>query len=634
MLYNKILIAVALVSGASGGEPEPVDEEIVLPNSPEFGEFTCILKRSASREGDEVKFVKDCEAPRIRNLVFSGGGAKGVAYAGVVQALEEFMVDDGNSLRDQIESVSGSSAGAITAAFVAVGVPAAEIATESESMDLTELLDSSKSWIPNIIGKDGIPLYEWIREKINRLVCLYVSTNPQPENSELVAIEEKCSGTGPSGVHPRITFGDLRTLHGVSPHQFKRLAVIATDADTGRKIVFSWETFPDFEIALACRASASLPALLQPVIVSGNELGLSIPDSTVRLVDGGLVDNIPVEQATDPSRRLIRGYDLGEEGQDLSTLVFVFDESGDEVSPFDQIDESYAGRAYRPGTKDFLVRDFAMRAGGWVTAPIRNTVTKYNRLEDIRKRFTLRNVAIRVDGIKTTDFKKAKKLAARLIENGKSQTLAYLAIHGSGQWIHESYESPVELMRHVPGLKYQQLLDMGRGDVFGVKLEKEETETQVGNRDFLTEKCLYSFKRGSNLVRRYLTCLDDAEFVDAVSKAYPPRRKISHFSRVRVEPALGTGNLSVTIECFEESLMFGLPAKIGEYRMDLDKMISLLDLLAFHSSEKNPTGDRQLALSTDAPRLTFSLESAGKLCSIIDSIGFWELEREGKPGTV
>jgi hypothetical protein len=55
------------------------------------------------------------------------------------------------------------------------------------------------------------------------------------------------------------------------------------------------------------------------------------------------------------NKQLIRGYDLGKEGQDLSTLVFVFDESGDEVPPFGQIHESYAGRASHQALRISLV---------------------------------------------------------------------------------------------------------------------------------------------------------------------------------------------------------------------------------------------------------------------------------------
>mgnify|MGYP000665140996 CR=1 FL=1 len=60
---------------------------------------------------------------RITNLVFKGGGPKGLAYLGVLKALEENM---GLGLPG-VKRVAGSSAGAITAAFIAVGYSAAEV---------------------------------------------------------------------------------------------------------------------------------------------------------------------------------------------------------------------------------------------------------------------------------------------------------------------------------------------------------------------------------------------------------------------------------------------------------------------------------------------------------------------------
>lgn len=56
----------------------------------------------------------------IVNGVFKGGGAKGVAYAGALQACEEAGV--------RFRAVAGSSAGAIAAALVACGYSARELA--------------------------------------------------------------------------------------------------------------------------------------------------------------------------------------------------------------------------------------------------------------------------------------------------------------------------------------------------------------------------------------------------------------------------------------------------------------------------------------------------------------------------
>src|SRR3954447_21670745 len=56
--------------------------------------------------------------------VFEGGGAKGVAYVGALQATREEGC--------WFSAVAGASAGAITAALIAAGLTPEEIAVESE----------------------------------------------------------------------------------------------------------------------------------------------------------------------------------------------------------------------------------------------------------------------------------------------------------------------------------------------------------------------------------------------------------------------------------------------------------------------------------------------------------------------
>ena len=52
---------------------------------------------------------------QFRNLVFEGGGVKGIAYAGAIGVLERKGI-----LKD-IRRAGGASAGAITAALLAAG---------------------------------------------------------------------------------------------------------------------------------------------------------------------------------------------------------------------------------------------------------------------------------------------------------------------------------------------------------------------------------------------------------------------------------------------------------------------------------------------------------------------------------
>lgn len=78
----------------------------------------------------------DLKLPDIERLVLSGGGAKGVAFSGMVKALEE------SGALGKIRIISGSSAGAISAAFLASGMGHADFDKMSDETNLVSLLDS------------------------------------------------------------------------------------------------------------------------------------------------------------------------------------------------------------------------------------------------------------------------------------------------------------------------------------------------------------------------------------------------------------------------------------------------------------------------------------------------------------
>src|SRR5687767_3789487 len=60
-------------------------------------------------------------AYQFKNLVFEGGGVKGIAYGGALEVLNSM-----NILKD-IERVAGTSAGAINATLLALGYTSAEV---------------------------------------------------------------------------------------------------------------------------------------------------------------------------------------------------------------------------------------------------------------------------------------------------------------------------------------------------------------------------------------------------------------------------------------------------------------------------------------------------------------------------
>ncbi|HXK95582.1 MAG TPA: patatin-like phospholipase family protein, partial [bacterium] len=75
---------------------------------------------------------------QFRNLVFEGGGVKGIAYAGAL----EFLDQKGDIL-PEIRRVAGTSAGAITAAILALGARSQEIKEIVGGTDFRKFMDDS-----------------------------------------------------------------------------------------------------------------------------------------------------------------------------------------------------------------------------------------------------------------------------------------------------------------------------------------------------------------------------------------------------------------------------------------------------------------------------------------------------------
>lgn len=66
--------------------------------------------------------------------------------------------------------------------------------------------------------------------------------------------------------------------------QYKDLVITATQQETSELTIFNSFDTPNIEIALACRASASIPIVFEPVEIDGK-----------KYVDGGYRDNTPTK---------------------------------------------------------------------------------------------------------------------------------------------------------------------------------------------------------------------------------------------------------------------------------------------------------------------------------------------------
>ena len=71
----------------------------------------------------------------VKNLVFQGGGGRGMAYLGALAALEDLGILPVGTQTSPIAGIAGASAGAITAFLVAAGFESWELAQMVPGMD-------------------------------------------------------------------------------------------------------------------------------------------------------------------------------------------------------------------------------------------------------------------------------------------------------------------------------------------------------------------------------------------------------------------------------------------------------------------------------------------------------------------
>lgn len=271
-----------------------------------------ITLRSFENGVTEVQLTR----PPLTSLVLSGGGAKGAAYPGAISALENKGALDG------IKSISGSSAGAITAALLASGMNATSFKNLSDSMDLISLLDSGKGWqkkaqhlvsgfgtaitlgklgvvgsiirlLYNILprmGSEAAPLEKVLRTESSKSVLSQIAAHPDVARQPAVsAISQKLEKGG------AVTFGDLAVLSRQIP-QIKELNMTGTAMYEGRPqlVVFNADLTPDMDIARAAHISGSFPLVFQKVAETAHPF--QEQGEVTRFQDGGVMLNVPVPE--------------------------------------------------------------------------------------------------------------------------------------------------------------------------------------------------------------------------------------------------------------------------------------------------------------------------------------------------
>lgn len=189
---------------------------------------------------------------QFRNLVFEGGGVKGIAYVGAMEVLRQRGL-----LRD-ILRVGGTSAGAINALIYALGYSVKEQHHILDSTDFSDFMDSSFGVIRDI-------------RRLSRDFGWYKGDFFSGWLGELVK-----SRLGRADA----SFADLKTAGCPA------LYVIGTNLSTGYSEVFSAERHPDMPLVAAVRISMSIP-LFFAAVRHGERNDV--------YVDGGVQNNYPVK---------------------------------------------------------------------------------------------------------------------------------------------------------------------------------------------------------------------------------------------------------------------------------------------------------------------------------------------------
>ncbi|MCE5259806.1 MAG: patatin-like phospholipase family protein [Chloroflexi bacterium] len=175
-------------------------------------------------------------------LVLSGGGACGLAHIGVLRVLEREGIP--------VDYLAGTSMGGVIAAGYAAGMSSYTL--EQEALAATRKLHMLR------LADPGLSSGGLIRGK------------------QVIAFFKRVFGA--------ITFSELALP----------LAVVAVDLNSHQEVVLR-----EGLVALALRATTSIPGLFMPAEVSGR-----------RLVDGGVLNNLPVDVGRKLGAEMVIAVDI------------------------------------------------------------------------------------------------------------------------------------------------------------------------------------------------------------------------------------------------------------------------------------------------------------------------------------
>ncbi|RME98151.1 MAG: hypothetical protein D6768_18010 [Chloroflexi bacterium] len=273
------------------------------------------------------------------NLVFEGGGAKGLVFVGAMQEFEARGYTYGRLL--------GTSAGAITATLLAAGFDAAELlAAVNEKLPngksrFSSFMDIPQDFSPDVIKNSitnttlkGIDLPfvpESVEERLDEKfidalmkIPLYRQIFSFIERGGLYAGQAFVDWLTEKLDQNNRNLGQT-TLAEFNQKTGKDLTVVASDTTASQILVLNHRTAPNCPVVNAVRMSMSIPFVWQEVRWQaewGLYRGQDISGHTV--VDGGVLSNFPIELLISRRREVI---DLMGQHDDKFAVGLLIDET-------------------------------------------------------------------------------------------------------------------------------------------------------------------------------------------------------------------------------------------------------------------------------------------------------------------
>jgi NTE family protein len=192
-------------------------------------------------------------------LVLGGGGARGAAHVGVIRKLEE--------LRIPISCVVGTSMGGLVAGAYSTGMDSAQMSQALNTADWRDIFQDA-------------PNFTELSTRNKKVVQDYIpGLEVGVKDGKVKASPAVLGGQKIKFFINKLVRAD-QAEQRIDGQQLP-LALIATDIVSGKKVVLNKGDLPS-----AMRATMSVPGAIAPVKYNGHTL-----------VDGGLVDNVPVGEA-------------------------------------------------------------------------------------------------------------------------------------------------------------------------------------------------------------------------------------------------------------------------------------------------------------------------------------------------